>query len=1615
MEDLIDSKRKTVEKMLATKGDGITDSLTSIILDSFPSILWTELPADEVCLALNRCIEFILSPPSLSATKDEREFVPRVCVYNPTQESEEARSFSRDITVVGVHVVNRPFIYESLRNYFIKAGNRLIGAAHPIFFTLRKDGKIISLSPEGEGEGELFINLYIDKVDEGSLKEIRDDLLAILSCISCSVNDFEPMKERVRGCAKMVHKLVVPGSRFKGSELSEFLDWLASDNFVLLGIREYKITSLDANPGLAVVEGEELGVFREKGLIDRIIPGFIPEVEEIILTRAAQPRFLSSDFCSTGGKVLYQLSPMEFFSIRHEREKNGDRRETVLIGRLTRGATHWRSDAIPMLRYKSESITEVFSRGADYFRYREARAIFNFLPKQEVFYANVDQLNDLISNIMSAQSDEDVTVHLRMGDGGRYAMVMVTIASNDNSYPVRTAIESYLSLKLNRDITVWHHSDTEARTLLFYYFCTPGDEFISFDFSKAKEDIKEIAAGWEQQFSKALHAIFDNLAPSMYKLYINSMGKVYRGANSPEIAAAEVQRIENLFDEGRMQVGFSLFASSMAEISLYSKHPLPLMPILKELENFGLYVTGERAYKLEDIGDKGDAFIYNYILEDSPEKLEKFESLIPVFVDAILALKEGRLENDSLNRLLILEGMERRSIELVRTLKNYLLQINRAYSDSALNETMIRHSSIVSDIYGYFSAKFSASPRSKRDKAALMKEYEEKIARGLSDIPGLADFQIINTLFNIARNTTRTNFYLKTEKKYISIKIESCRIQEVPLPRPMVEIYVHAPTFEGVHLRGGAVSRGGIRWSDRPGDFRTEVLGLMKTQMLKNSIIVPQGAKGGFIIKKSLFGSREEQYEYMKDQYRSFISALLDITDNYAGGKELHPKGVISYDGFDPYLVVAADKGTALLSDRANEISKSYDFWLGDAFASGGKSGYDHKRIGITARGAWESVKRHFRELDIDVQKEPFTVAGIGDMSGDVFGNGMLLSDRIKLVAAFNHMHIFLDPDPDPETSFMERQRLFKLSASSWTDYKSELISRGGGVFLRSAKSIPVSDEMSVYLAAGRKEVTGEEMVRLILKSKVDLLYNGGIGTYIKAKSESDLDVGDKTNDRVRVNGCEVRAMVIGEGGNLGLTQRGRLEYSEAGGRCYTDALDNSGGVNISDHEVNLKIMLNHLIEKGEIAGIEKRDAILEEMTEKIAEKVLKNNYLQSAACSMDYIRARSAPDTFVRVVDEMERSISFSRTEESVPASQEMKEALQKGAEPFTRPLIAVLMGYQKMKYFDELLRSDLVDTFFAQTYLRDYFPGRIRDDFAPFLGEHRLKAEIISTMIVNRIINRAGITLFPMISSYTEQPVPEIAKGYIIIENLLNADSFREELYALDNVISSRLQYRYLMAMEDALAHALKWFIKHQSDGRMSFDFIGQYMQSVSSFHDDLWDSIREICGREKLDKLDSILERDLSEGMPEALVKRYLLLPFMKDIMDIIRIKETHHSSFNETASLYLKDSDYFNIDWIAEGVEKIQVADKWGLENLSHLRHELKDHQDGIVMSVINFKRKSENLIDAFDHYIQENSRKAEEYLQSVAELKAEGKLGIISVNVIVRKLSDFIHEVDYDRL
>jgi glutamate dehydrogenase len=738
-------------------------------------------------------------------------------------------------------------------------------------------------------------------------------------------------------------------------------------------------------------------------------------------------------------------------------------------------------------------------------------------------------------------------------------------------------------------------------------------------------------------------------------------------------------------------------------------------------------------------------------------------------------------------------------VEVLRTLRNHLVQVRPNYNADTINGVLVRNSGVARAMFEEFGAKFD--PRLHGDRKAAVNEANERFRHALDSVASLVDDEILRALENLVGAAVRTNFYQHPERPVISVKVDSSRVDGMVSPRPMFEIYVHSRRLEGIHLRGGKVARGGIRWSDRHDDFRTEILGLMKTQMVKNSVIVPVGSKGGFVLKGTL-PPRPALDGYLVDRYRQFISGLLDVTDNLVDGAVAHPPDVVRHDEDDPYLVVAADKGTAHLSDTANQVSAQYGFWLGDAFASGGSVGYDHKKEGITARGAWECVKHHFRNLGVDVQAQPFTMAGVGDMSGDVFGNGALLSRTTRLVAAFDHRHIFIDPSPDPERSFVERERMFALPRSSWRDYDASLISRGGGVYERTAKSIKVSAEARALLDIDKAEVSGEEMIRRILTARVDLLYNGGIGTYVKASAEDDAAVGDRTNDRVRVDARDVRARVVAEGGNLGLTQRARVEYWAGGGLINTDAVDNSGGVDMSDHEVNLKILLDLLVRSGVIKSRQERNRLLAEMTDEVSNLVLVDNAQQARAITLDGLRSAARYEEHVSLLEDLVKAGIVSRKDDALPKREELlaSPARDRG---LPRPVLAVLLGHTKNWAFKALLATPVVDSATARPFLDAYFPKRLREGYAKHFEAHPLRREIIATCVVNHLINHAGVGFLHRAMAATGAEVGPVVEAYLEADREKGGASARAAAFGAG--LPVREEHARLLEIEEGIAQAV------------------------------------------------------------------------------------------------------------------------------------------------------------------------------------------------------------------
>jgi glutamate dehydrogenase len=1371
-------------------------SLLPTLFAGMPARVALELPAAAVASHVLFHFRFVARemPPAHQLYKGLPGI--HVSVSNPTED--EARALGGgaglplETTILQTHTSDRPFIFDSLKNYLQKSGLRVYSAIHPIFTVRRQWERIVALGGVGEeGSRESYCFFQIEPIPSRERgRRVEHEAFSLLKAVFLAVDDFEDMG---RACRELGPRL--RSRRGDATELAStraFLEWLKDDNYIFMGTVSYA-----PGPDGTLVRAEETasGVFTDPALLPVVFPGVVEHVEEHLRPQPGDDRILDLDFCANAS-AIYHLEPIEDLTVREWTEDGKLGGLTLLLGRFARGAFAQRADRIPILREKEERLLERCGAIPSSHIWRETRATFNHFPKTDLFYAGTADLERVIQRIVHVAGDDEIVVEGRKGAG--YEALYVAFSRLRYAYQVEAALRRAFADAFG-PVAFATSVDCGPVTLLIFYFDSARLER-AVDVEEARRLTEPLVTDWEDRVAAALEREFgEREGRRLFRRYVTpeSRSGLYREVTAPEQVPNDLRRLEAL--ESRLEAGVAGKTAETASVQLCSVRSLDLTDILKTLQNLGLTVTEELRIPLS-LPEGRRCFLYRFDVEAPADRVAALRQGERRFVDALRALDEERATDDPLNGLILAAGLTWRDVEVLRALRNHLLQIRLHWNADTVNGVLVRNATAAGALHRSFAARFD--PAVPGDREAAVGEADAGFARALEAVRSLAEDEVLRALDNLVKSALRTNAYQRPERPVFSVKVDCRRVEGMPSPRPMFEVYVHSRRLEGIHLRGGKVARGGIRWSDRHDDFRTEILGLMKTQMVKNSVIVPVGSKGGFVLKGEV-PPRPALDEYLVDRYREFVSGLLDVTDNRADGKVLHPPEVVRQDGDDPYLVVAADKGTAHLSDTANRVSAQYGFWLGDAFASGGSAGFDHKKMGITARGAWECVRHHFRNLGTDIQKEPFTVAGIGDMSGDVFGNGVLLSRAIRLVAAFDHRNIFVDPDPDPEASFRERERLFGLARSSWRDYDAALLSKGGGVYDRSAKAIPLSAEARGLLEIEGGEPSGEEVVRRILTARVDLLYNGGIGTYVKAESEDHADVGDRTNDRVRVNGREVRARVVGEGGNLGLTQKGRLELWAAGGLLNTDAVDNSGGVDTSDHEVNIKILLDMLVKKGLLKGREERNRILAEMTDDVAALVLADNAGQALCLSLDGLRSARRYEEFVALVDDMTGSGLLSRADESVPSREELLSSARRDR-GLPRPLLCVLLGYSKMSAFQLVLETDFPDGRAAGPFLDGYFPRLLRERFAEQFQHHVLRREIVATAAVNYLVNRGGIALLPRLEQGARYGIGEAMAAWIEVDREAEAQALRDALVASGRPAGD--EQAALLEIEDALEAAAR-----------------------------------------------------------------------------------------------------------------------------------------------------------------------------------------------------------------
>jgi glutamate dehydrogenase len=1026
--------------------------------------------------------------------------------------------------------------------------------------------------------------------------------------------------------------------------------------------------------------------------------------------------------------------------------------------------------------------------------------------------------------------------------------------------------------------------------------------------------------------------------------------------------------------------------------------PLALSDVLPMLENMGLRVVDEFPYRLAAGDGAPEVWISDFGVVDRAGLEIDIAETKERFQEAFERIWRGEVENDGFNQLITRAALGWRQVTVLRAYCKYLRQAKIPFSQAYMEATLASNPLFARLLVRLFEERFDPALARRRNEGAIVAE----IVSALDTVASLDQDRIIRRFLNVARATLRTNYFQTgrggATHPYLSFKVDSGAVDKLPRPRPWVEIFVYSARMEGVHLRGGKVARGGLRWSDRPEDFRTEVLGLMKAQMVKNAVIVPVGAKGGFVVKRPPEGGRDAAHAAGVACYKTLIRGMLDLTDNLVGAKVMPPEGVVRYDGDDPYLVVAADKGTATFSDIANAVAEDYGFWLGDAFASGGSAGYDHKRMGITGRGAWESVKRHFREMGTDIQSEPFTVAGIGDMAGDVFGNGMLLSRHIRLVAAFNHLHVFLDPDPDPEASYEERKRLFALPRSSWTDYDPALISAGGGVFERSAKSVTLSAAIRRLLKVKKDRMTPNELVSAILRAPVDLLWNGGIGTFVKASAENDAEVGDRANDAVRVDASELRCKVIGEGGNLGFTQRARIEAAHCGVRLNTDAIDNSAGVDCSDHEVNIKILLGDVEAAGELTR-KQRDKLLVQMTDEVAVQCLADTYLQTLGIGVIESLGAGRLDLQQRMMQMLEREGRLDRAVEFLPSDEAIEEMRNAGV-GLSRPEISVLYAYAKIALYGELLESDLPDDPYLASELELYFPKPLVKKLGKYIRRHRLRREIIATRLSNGMVNRASMVFALMAEEQTGRGASDVARAYVVARDAFGLRALWAAIEALDNTVPANVQFEMIVALRRLMEHSTLWFLRNRPqplDCGATVELFGAGIAALMGVLDEAVPADRLKAGAEAKAALEA-------HGVPAALAATVAAVEPLYSACNIVEAANRRGLAVGDAARLYFLIGRRLGLEWLRGRARQLASTTHWQRQAVSAIVDDLYGQQMALTMRVV---ASAGIEAEAVERWAGDNQVIMARNAQLLADLRAQPGFDLAMLAVANRQMRDLI--------
>ncbi len=1514
------------------------------------------------------------------------------------------------VTVIEIVNDDMPFLVDSVMGEL--AGRRLDVrlVAHPVFGVKRTAaGKLTALhaADAGDGTRESFIHIHVDPVEDQTLRAaVVDALQSVLNEVRLAVQDWRTMLDRVNAMVDELKTNPPPLPVDEIAEAIQFLQWLLADHFTFLGLRDYSVKGEDLQPdfdsGLGIMRQRELRVLkRGNELLE-----FTPEIMAFL----KEPRLLIIAKANIHARVHRRVY-LDYIGLKRFDPDGNLVGEFRIVGLFTSTAYTRTAHSIPYLRRK---IAHVEQRAGFDANSHSGKALANVLahyPRDELFQIDEDTLYHFALAILQLDERARVRVLARRDRFDRFVSVLVFVPRDRYDSDIRAKIGDYLAATFIGRVSAFYPFFPESPLVRVHFIIgRSGGTTPDVDGATLEGAVTAIVRSWTDGLSEALtlvHAAEKQRA--LFARYRDAFSAGFQETYPPAVAAGDIRVIEGLTEQRPLGVDFhhrleeEQHAVGLKVWSL--ARPIPLSERVPVLENMGFHVVDERTYHIAPKGkDARDVWFHDMLLENREGGMIDLDAGKAGLEAAFLMVMRGLAENDGYNALTLNGGLMWRDVALIRTLSRFLRQIRVPYSQDYMWATLVKHAAIAADIVALFHARFDPRAEAVKQSEAKQKEIAARIEEELQNVESLDEDHILRHFVNAAQSAIRTNFYQSDKdgqpKALIAVKFESGKLTHLPLPRPLYEIFVYSPRVEGVHMRFGKVARGGIRWSDRPQDFRTEVLGLVKAQQVKNAVIVPVGAKGGFVPKLIPKGAARDvvQAEGVAT-YRLFISTLLDITDNIGpDGNIIPPDCVVRHEGDDPYLVVAADKGTATFSDIANGIAIEHDYWLGDAFASGGSAGYDHKVMGITARGAWEAVKRHFREMDVNIHETPFTAVGVGDMSGDVFGNGMLRESTTKLLAAFDHRDIFIDPDPDPKKSFAERKRLFELPRSSWHDYDKKLISEGGGVYKRSLKEIRLSAQARKLFDVG-EAVTPQELMKAILKAPVDLLFFGGIGTYVRASSEVDEAVGDRGNDAIRVAGAELRCKVIGEGANLGMTQRGRIEAALNGIRLNTDAIDNSAGVNTSDVEVNIKIALSPLVRSGALK-IEARNALLVEMTDEVARLVLRNNYQQTLALSLAQRRGLEDLGFQRRLMQTLEMQGALDREVEFLPDEIIIAERRKRNI-GLTRPSLAVLLAYAKLTLYSELLDSNVLDDPYLGRELSRYFPKEMSERYDDALHAHRLRREIIATQLTNSMINRGGATLIVRIADQTGASAAAIAAAFAGVRNSFGLVELNGEIDALDNKVSGDVQLGLYAEVQNLLLDRLVWALRYVDPAQGLEKIVAHYKEGIAQVEAALDQALPKPAVAARNARVAVLTDA----GVPDALALRIANLRALKAAPDIVLVADRAKRAVAEVTATYFATEAYFQLDRVAGAVPGIVVADYFDRLALDRALDSIGDAERRLTAAMVG---NGATGTGAVDEWVKPRKTEVERIRSAIYEIAGSG-LTLSKLSVAASLLGDLARE------